>query len=152
MASLHTRGRKRGSRSQVGLRLSFAPDEELGSLNLYSTSSETIPPQTRELAKLFTAQAAVVLKHVLLEKTLSTALQPRTVIGTAVCIVRERYRLDNEQAFAYLARVAQHSNHPLTDVAREVVAGARDKSQATNPDRVQAADPRGGRPRRRQSA
>ena len=131
-----------GLRSQVALRLFVAPDESLGSLNLYSTTSSTIPLETRQLATIFTAHITVVLKHALLEKSLSTALQPRTLIGTAVGIVRQRHGLDNERALAYLARVSQHSNLTLTDVARGVVAGARYSSPVTRPDRLPAGDVR----------
>ena len=137
-----------GLRSQVALRLFVDSDQSLGSLNLYSTTSDTIPPETRELAKVFTAHVAVVLKHLLLEKALSATLPSRTLIGAAVGIVMERYRLDQEQAFSYLARVSQHSNLTLTDVARGVVAGERDKAQFTNRDPVRAADLRGRRPDR----
>jgi hypothetical protein len=86
-------------------------------------SSDTIDTETRQLAELFAAQVATALKHVMLEATLSTALQSRTMIGTTVGIVMERYGVDNERAFAYLARVSQHSNIKLKDVAREVVEG-----------------------------
>jgi transcriptional regulator with GAF, ATPase, and Fis domain len=143
--------RRGGLRCQVGLRLFVDPDKSLGSLNLYSTTSDTIPPQTRELVKPFTAHIAVVLNHVLLEKALSATLPSRTFIGTAVGIVMERYRLDHEQAFAYLARVSQHSNLTLTDVARGVVVAARDKSHHANLGRVRA-DFRDADPHRRQSA
>ena len=141
-----------GLRSQVGLRLYVAPDESLGSFNLYSTTSSTIPLEIRQLAKIFAAHVTVVLKHVLLEKSLSTALQPQTYLGTAVGIVRQRHGLDNEQAFAYLARVSQHSNLTLTDVARGVVAGARDSSPVASPDRLPAGDVRGRRTHGRQTA
>jgi GAF domain-containing protein len=116
---------QRGVRSQLGLRLFVDEEETLGGLNLYSTSSDTIPEETLQLAELFAAQVAVALAHVLLEETLSTALQSRTMIGTAVGIVMERHGLDNERAFAYLTRVSQHGNVKLKDVAREVVDGVR---------------------------
>jgi GAF domain-containing protein len=141
-----------GLRSQLGLRLFVDADETLGSLNLYSTTSDTIPREIRELAQLFSAQVAGVVKHVQLEETLSTALQPRPLIGTAVGIVMARFGLDNEQAFAYLARVSQHSNLTLKDVAREIVAGARDKSAGNHLDHVPRTNLRGARPPRRQDA
>lgn len=117
-----------GLRAQLGVRLFVDADETLGSLNVYSTTRDTLPPGTRELAQFFAAQIAVVVKHVVLEETLTNAFQSQTLIGEAVGIVMGRYTLDSEQAFAYLARVSLHSNLPLKDVAREVVARSRDKS------------------------
>jgi GAF domain-containing protein len=116
---------RRGLRSQLGLRLFVEAEETLGGLNLYSTSSDAIHQETRQLAEVFAAQVAVALKHVLLEETLSTALESRTMIGTAVGIIMERYDLDNERAFGYLSRVSQHSNVKLKDVAAGIVTGVR---------------------------
>jgi GAF domain-containing protein len=135
-----------GVRSQLGLRLFVDPGETLGSLNMYSTTSDTIPAETRVLADLVAAEVAVVIKHVLLEEALSAALLSRSVVGTGVGIVMERYGLDNEQAFAYLARVSQHSNVKLQDVAHEIVAGVVDKFRRNDLDPVRPAAPRRGRP------
>jgi GAF domain-containing protein len=143
---------RRGLRSQLGLRLYVKGDETLGSLNMYSTTSDVIRPETRPLAELFAAQVAVALKHVLHAESLSAALESRTMIGTAVGIVMERYGLDDQQAFAYLTRVSQHSNVKLKDVAREVVAGVRHTAHGNDVHRLQSADSRGGHAQVRQDA
>jgi GAF domain-containing protein len=136
-----------GLRAQLGLRLSVDAGETLGSLNLYSTRADTIAPEARALAQLFARHVAVVLKHVVLEQTLSSAFQSQALIGTAVEIVMARYALDNEQAFAYLARVSQHSDHPLNDVARQVLEGPLDTSPVSARDRVPKATLHDGRRR-----
>jgi GAF domain-containing protein len=141
-----------GLRSQLGLRLCIDADDTLGSLNMYSSTSDTISGETRELAELVASQVAVALKHVLLEDTLSTALQLRTVIGAAVGIVIQRHGLDNERAFDYLARASQHSDVTLNDVAREVVACEADRLRGNLRDRVRRAEPHRVRPQRRQDA
>jgi AmiR/NasT family two-component response regulator len=53
---------------------------------------------------------------------LEEAVRTRTTIGQAVGIVMERYRLDDERAFAFLARLSQQRNVKLRVVAEEIIA------------------------------
>jgi GAF domain-containing protein len=117
-----------GLRAQMGLRL-YVDDETLGGLNLYSTSSNRIEPEVRQAAELFATHAALEMGHVRHEENLNSALATRKVIGQAVGIVMERYQLDEDRAFLYLARVSQHSNIKLRDVAAELVQQANEKTQ-----------------------
>jgi AmiR/NasT family two-component response regulator len=55
-------------------------------------------------------------------ENLKEAMQTRQLIGRAVGIAMERYRLDEQRAFAFLARVSQTSNVKLRAVAEELVA------------------------------
>jgi GAF domain-containing protein len=64
-----------GLRAQMGLRL-FTERETLGSLNLYSTTSDTINPDAVHLAELFAAHAFLALGHARREEQLSAALLP----------------------------------------------------------------------------
>jgi GAF domain-containing protein len=110
----------RGIRSQIGLRL-WVDDQNLGGLNLYSTSTDTIDPDVEYAAEIFAVNAALALGRARQVDELSKAMASRRVIGQAVGVVMERYHLDEQHAFGYLTRVSQHTNRKLRDVAQGLV-------------------------------
>jgi AmiR/NasT family two-component response regulator len=63
------------------------------------------------------------------DETLNQALSTREVIGQAVGIVMERYRLDPHRAFAFLVRTSQVGNVKLHDVAVGVIKDAVSKAE-----------------------
>ena len=75
------------------------------------------------LAQLFAHQSAVALDYAREVENLQEAMRTRQEIGRAVGIVMERYGLDEERAFAFLARVSQNRNIKLRVLARELIAG-----------------------------
>ena len=109
-----------GLRSQMGVRV-YVEDKTVGGLNLYSTRPNAIDPDVQPMADLFATHAALALGKARHEETLYAGMQTRKVIGQAIGILMERYELDEDRAFQYLARVSQHSNHKLRDVAVELV-------------------------------
>lgn len=111
---------RHGVRSQLGLRL-YVEEDTLGGLNLYSTESDTVDTEARQLAALFATHAALALGRAQREASLNTALDSRKIIGQAIGIVMERYALDEGRAFQYLSRVSQTTNVKLRDVAGELV-------------------------------
>lgn len=111
---------KAGLRAQIGLRL-YLEQKTLGGLNLYSTETDEIDPDVEHTAALFAAHAAVAMGRARTEETLHSAVRTRTLIGQAVGIVMQRYEIDDDRAFRYLARVSQHGNVKLRDVAAELV-------------------------------
>jgi GAF domain-containing protein len=113
----------KGVRSQVAVRL-FSRGRHMGGLNLYSTDHDEVDANCVETARLFATHAAVVLGHAEQEDQLQEALQSRKVIGQAIGIVMERYRLDADRAFQFLMRASQTSNVKLRDVANEVVTSS----------------------------
>jgi GAF domain-containing protein len=115
----------RGLRSQMGIAL-FVEEKTLGGLNMYSTTSDTLDPETVQMAELFATHAALAMGHARREEQLHDAIGTRQLIGQATGIVMERYQLSADRAFDYLIRVSSHSNLKLRDVAREVVEGARE--------------------------
>jgi len=112
-----------GLRSQLGMRL-YIDDRTRGGLNLYSTSSDTIGEETRHLADLFAAQAALALGRVHDTENLNSALASRTTIGIALGLIMERYDMDQDQAFEYLTRIASSSQTKLREVAEHLIAEA----------------------------
>lgn len=113
---------RRGVRAQVALRLSV-DGSTFGALNLFSTTADAFSDETRDLAELFATNAALALGGVRQREHLTAAVESRQLIGAAIGIVMERFGLDEEHAFAYLARLSQTTNRKLRDVAGELVRG-----------------------------
>jgi len=120
---------KRGLKAQMALRLYVDEDGTIGGINLYSTSSDTIEPHAPQLAEVFAAQAAVALGHVQETHQLNEALQSRRIIGEAIGILIERFKLDEQGAFNFLARTSSHSNIKLREIAARLVADAVSSNQ-----------------------
>jgi hypothetical protein len=110
-----------GIASQVGLRL-FDEIGSVAALNLYSSLPNAFDAESVHLANLFAVQAAHVLGHTTSNDELSEALSTRKVIGHAVGIVMERYRLDEQRAFAFLIRSSQQRETRLEIIANEIVS------------------------------
>jgi GAF domain-containing protein len=109
-----------GIRSQVGVRL-FDTRSSQGALNLYSQRVGAFD-DVETLRSLFAHQAGVAIAYARHVENLEEAVRTRTTIGQAVGIVMERYRLDDERAFAFLARLSQQRNVKLRTVADEIIA------------------------------
>ena len=123
-----------GVRAQAGLRL-FDRNRSQGALNLYSVEVGAFA-DLDQVAVLFRSQAAVALAYAQEVTNLEEALATRTVIGKAIGIVMERYKLNDERAFAFLTRLSQHRNIKLRLVAEELVTEALGNADV-------AANPRG---------
>jgi GAF domain-containing protein len=96
-------------------------DATIGCLSLYSTSRRLLDAERLALAKLFAAQAATAMRQAQPETELVRALQTSRTIGNAGGVVMERFDIDDQQAFAYLARLSQTTNVKLRDVAAHLV-------------------------------
>lgn len=55
---------------------------------------------------------------------------PARIIGAAIGIIMERYEIDAETAFAFLARISQNGNRKLRDVAEDIVSNRKIPAQA----------------------
>jgi ANTAR domain len=114
-----------GVRAQAGVRLFDTPKPTAqGALNLYSRDVGSFADMS-VVAQLFAHQSAVALDYAREVDNLQEAVKTRQEIGRAVGIVMERYGLNEERAFAFLARVSQHRNVKLRAVANELVADAK---------------------------
>src|SRR3954451_23978202 len=109
-----------GIRAQIGVRL-FDARSSQGALNLYSTRVGAFD-DLETLSGLFAHQAGVAIAYAHHVENLEEAVRTRTTIGQAVGIVMERYGLDDERAFAFLARLSQQRNVKLRQVAEELIA------------------------------
>lgn len=90
-------------------------------LSLRSTSGHEVDAQTVAVAEHLAVHAGLALSHVETADQLHTAVGTRTVIGTAIGIVMERYGLSQSQAFNYLVRQASQQNRKLRLVAQDLV-------------------------------
>ncbi|MDN4175673.1 GAF and ANTAR domain-containing protein [Nocardioides sp. SOB77] len=109
-----------GVRCQIGVRL-FSDGRHVGGLNLYSTDHDEVDPDTIATARLFATHVGVVLGHVEQVHHLNQALQNRKVIGQAIGILMERYRIDPDRAFQFMVRASSTGHIKLRDVAEELV-------------------------------
>ena len=108
-----------GVAAQAAFRL-FTRHGTEGALNLYSPKLGAFA-DLADVAALFRSQAGIVIAYAHEITNLREALETRTTIGKAMGIVMERYRLNDERAFAFLTRLSQHRNVKLRQVAEELV-------------------------------
>jgi hypothetical protein len=116
-----------GIRAQVGIRLFDARNSQ-GALNLYSDRVGAFE-DLGSLGDLFREQSAMALTYAYEIQNLRDAIATRQLIGQAVGVVMERYHLNDQRAFAFLARLSQTRNTKLRVVAEEVVAQLDEPTQ-----------------------
>ncbi|HET9873106.1 MAG TPA: GAF and ANTAR domain-containing protein [Propionibacteriaceae bacterium] len=109
-----------GIHSQAGIRL-FENNKTVGALNIFSRDVGAFE-NVSAVARLFSHQAAIALAYSIQIQGLNDALRTRTRIGQAVGIVMERYKIPEQQAFAFLTRLSQHRNVKLRLIADELIA------------------------------
>jgi hypothetical protein len=118
-----------GIRAQAGIRLFDVPRPSAqGALNLYSRDVGAFADMSM-LGHLFAHQAAVALDYARQVDNLQEAMRTRQLIGRAVGIAMERYGLNEERAFAFLARMSQTRNVKLRIVAAELVAEVEGRAE-----------------------
>ena len=93
---------------------------------MYSTTGCGLPPEAIQLAELFTAHASIALGRKRFEHQLSEAVASRQVIGTAVGILMERYKINEDRALQFLVRTSRTSNHKVRLIAQELVDSSND--------------------------
>lgn len=110
-----------GLLSQVSLRLRSDQNGVI-CLNLYSTTNEDVDAGSTGVAEHFAVHAGIALGHVQSEEQLHTAIGTRTIIGTAIGILMERYHLTQATAFDHLVRLSSTENRKVRLVASDIVA------------------------------
>ncbi|MGH3347563.1 MAG: ANTAR domain-containing protein [Nocardioides sp.] len=110
-----------GLRSQLAVRIpGHGPVSH--ALNLYSTSHDDLDPGSIGVAEHFAVHAGIALGRVRQEEQLRTSIGTRTLIGTAVGILMERFGMSQAHAFDYLVRRSSTENRKLRLVAADLVA------------------------------
>lgn len=114
------RGMELGVQSLLCVPL-WVDDTRLGSLSLYSTSSQTaFDDHARMLAELFAMHAALALADAQRVTHLRQALANRDVIGQAKGILMTRLGITADAAFARMSSASQTLNIKLVKVAEAV--------------------------------
>jgi hypothetical protein len=117
-----------GFGSQVAFQFRAEPHVR-GALNLYAREPNEIDRDAIELGSMFAGQIAVAMGWARQDQTMTAALATRNLIGQAVGIVMERYKLDSDRAFAFLTRLSQTSNTKLHTIATALVNQTNDQSE-----------------------
>jgi len=109
-----------GVRSQAAVRI--RPHKRtMGALTIVSTTSDEVPLDLETLG-VTVGLLALALDQAQLRAGIEDGLRGRTVIGQALGIVMERYRMTEELALSYLKRESSTQNRKLRDIAEEIVA------------------------------
>ncbi|CAA9411952.1 MAG: hypothetical protein AVDCRST_MAG75-2810 [uncultured Propionibacteriaceae bacterium] len=120
-----------GVKSQLGIML-YQEERTLGGLNLYAECVDVLDEDTVQMAQLFAVHAATALGRALAHEQLNQSVATRQVIGQAIGIVMERYKLNDSGAFAFLVRVSQDGNIKLRDLAADLVGETARRHSASN--------------------
>jgi len=112
-----------GLLSQLGVRLR-SDRNGVFCLNLHSTTHEDIDAGSTGVAEHFAVHAGIALGHLEAAEQLHTAIGTRTIIGTAIGILMERYHLTQATAFDHLVRLSSTENRKVRLVASDIVAEA----------------------------
>ena len=119
------RAQSLGIRSVLSVRLPV-PLDLPGGLNLYSKAVNAYDEPAVQLAHLYAAHAATALDLVTELDGLRAALRRRHAIGVAQGVLMQRFDLDVDASFGYLARQSQDANVKLHVVADQVVRHRRE--------------------------
>jgi transcriptional regulator with GAF, ATPase, and Fis domain len=111
--------RKLGVGSMMGFLL-YTEDDELGALDLYSSSPNVFTKRSEHIGWLLASHAAVAFSSARTHAQLHAAMESRHSIGEAIGIVMERYKLDEDEAFAVLRKSSQDRNTKLREIVRTV--------------------------------
>jgi hypothetical protein len=126
-----------GLRAQMGIAL-HAPLPGRAALNVYAKQPWSFEGGY-DSAEVFASHASLLLGFSSTVDHYTSALESRRAIGIAIGIAMERYKIDDDRAFAFLVRVSQHSNVKLRDVAADIVNEA--SSGARQPENGSAGGP-----------
>ncbi|WP_433868796.1 GAF and ANTAR domain-containing protein [Saccharopolyspora sp. CA-218241] len=113
------RARDLGLGSMLGFLL-YTEERELGALNLYSTRADVFTEHSEVVGWLLASHAAVLYATARTEAQLQTAISTRQLIGEAVGITMERYKVPADQAFDLLRTLSQNRNIKLREVAERI--------------------------------
>jgi transcriptional regulator with GAF, ATPase, and Fis domain len=119
-----------GVQSVLSVRLA-TPNDVVGGLNLYSRSLYAYDEDQILTASIYAAHAANAIAATGQIGGLNSALQTRHKIGIAQGLLMQRYDLDEDQAFQFLARISQETNVKLHDVAAKVITEAKREGHLT---------------------
>ncbi|UXA21324.1 GAF and ANTAR domain-containing protein [Mycobacterium sp. SMC-4] len=112
---------ERGIRSSLSFQLFVAPNNNLGSLNLYARELHVFDDEATIVGDILAQHASVAMAGSAAEAQFDKALASRDIIGQAKGILMHRANVDALQAFQMLIDVSQTTNTKLLKVAELLV-------------------------------
>ena len=119
-----------GVRNAVSIGMPM-PQRVLGGINVYRFGDEPLDEHAVELLQTFASYAAVSLANASLFAStaalagqLQSAMQSRAVIDQAQGVLVAQLHCTPEEAFQHLAKLSQHTNRKLRDLAADIVQQA----------------------------
>jgi GAF domain-containing protein len=94
-----------------------------GSLNVFSSTAHAFDLDDLAVLDIFSRRAARAMAIAEDREGMSKALDTRKLIGQAQGILMERYGIDGDRAFQFLARQSQERNIKLRVIAESIVDG-----------------------------
>ncbi len=108
-------------------------DQVIGTLNLFGAAPDRLDPAVARAARALVDIATIGIlqeratrEHELVAGQLQVALNSRVIIEQAKGILAERLHVTPDQAFLLLRDYARNNNHPLTQLAGDVISGTSD--------------------------
>jgi GAF domain-containing protein len=105
-------------------------DQVIGTLNLFGTAPDGLDPAVARAARALVDIATIGIlqeratrEQELVAGQLQVALNSRVIIEQAKGILAERLHVTPDQAFIMLRAYSRSNNHPLTQVAADVISG-----------------------------
>lgn len=122
-----------GLRSVLSMPL-VVSNEGMGTLNFYSRTPEAFTAEHERLARVFAAQAGIVLANSRaywdaqeLSQQLRQAMASRASIEQAKGILMGAQGCDPDEAFEMLVRASQRENRKLREIAEQIVEAVRQR-------------------------
>jgi GAF domain-containing protein len=128
------RVRQLGVRSVLDVPMNVSK-RTVGVLGLYSARIDAFDTDDEAISQILARHAAVALASARHEEALAKAVDARKLVGQAMGILMERYRIDGDQAFAVLRRYSQSTNTKLHLIAQQLI------DNRTLPDEHHPTDP-----------
>jgi GAF domain-containing protein len=111
-----------GVRSVLDVPLAVGADQRsVGVLGLYSAEPDAFGLDDEAIAHILARHGSVAVATARQEETMARAVDARKLVGQAMGMLMERYRVDSDRAFAILRRYSQDTNTKLRDVAQQLV-------------------------------
>lgn len=105
-------------------------DQVIGTLNLFGSAPDGLDSAVARAARALVDIATIGIlqeratrEHELVAGQLQVALNSRVIIEQAKGIIAERLQVTPDQAFVMLRAYSRNNNHPLTQLAGEVIRG-----------------------------
>lgn len=112
--------RKLGIGSMMGFLLFTEGEQNLGSLDLYSSRAGAFSERSEHAGWVLASHAAVALAGARHDAQLHKAISTRQDIGEALGIIMERHKVDEHTAFDLLTRISQNSNTKIRELAHTI--------------------------------